>query len=449
MPFTHSIDIALCENAIRNRSLVKLEGINWFEGKPWIKAVLRNAGFKRALIYWVAEASPVISVDFGNHDVATRAITALDGTEANGYLLKAGLIQMTPSQFREQTSKASVPVSSPAAAIHDESAKADDSSSNMFISHVAKTADCSFALECSPMVGQTQSGVTYPATPNMELAKVRDSSPTAAKSKDIDPEQADPAKPATLRTWAANAARRKMRRKTAEYKYCPREGASIHDENSSKDTRKCQRPADIVTTNAPHKDTAKFFPRGADLFYRLFGEQPWRGGFPILEEKGWVPSDDQSKDIVSFYNPKSAAEPGFLNDNVAAQRSLIPTSRGFKIDRPVGPLNGLGWGEFDKFTEWQFQGRKVHLNMLDQNLRFCYSTGAPIHTTSPQRILTVNTTLGSPDTVDPDAPGPVGKTLLDLLRSKKERNETRDQIYGLGRRGRGGRGGRGGRAGWP
>ncbi|KAI1174466.1 hypothetical protein F4777DRAFT_599491 [Nemania sp. FL0916] len=69
------------------------------------------------------------------------------------------------------------------------------------------------------------------------------------------------------------------------------------------ETRLRERPMDIVNTNAPHKDTAKFFPLKVQNFYALFGKEQWRSGVPLR------------------------LEPRFLANNVAAKCDLIPTSR--------------------------------------------------------------------------------------------------------------------------
>ncbi|KAI1174462.1 hypothetical protein F4777DRAFT_381243 [Nemania sp. FL0916] len=219
--------------------------------------------------------------------------------------------------------------------------------------------------------------------------------------------------------------------------------------NWPKDQRKCQRPTDIVNTNAPQKDTAKFFPFEVQNFYKQFGGEQWRPGFPIIEDKGWVPNADQAKACVSFYNQQGATEPRFLTNNVAAECDWIPTSRGFLVDHPRGPLNGLGWGDFDNFTEWQDQGRKVTLDMLEKKvwrtgckelLIFVPAPGEP-----PREPFVVDVQFDHSDQTDPDAPGDPGKSLFELLENKKERNKTRDELYRRGRGGRGGRGGHGGR----
>ncbi len=222
-------------------------------------------------------------------------------------------------------------------------------------------------------------------------------------------------------------------------------------EDRNKDKRRCERPMDIASTNEPHKDTAKFFPLAVKNIRNLFQGEAWRPGFPILEDMAWVPSADQAKACVSYYQPRDTSQPLFLANDAAARCNLIPTSRGFLVDRLRGTLHGLGWGDFDKFTEWQFQGRKVQLEMLKRNKVFRSSCLDPLHFVSPsgepQKVpLVVDLSLGSPSDVDPDAPGNPGPTLYQLLDNKKQRNDNRDAIYGG--RGRGGRGGRRGGAGW-
>ncbi|VUC31127.1 unnamed protein product, partial [Clonostachys rosea] len=199
----------------------------------------------------------------------------------------------------------------------------------------------------------------------------------------------------------------------------------------------------------------KFFSRPMEAHSRLFGGIHSPYGLIKIEDGRLVPTPEQASACVSFYSPTRNADPKFLGNVEAAERKLVVTSRGFGIPYPRGPLNGVGWGEFDKFTEWQFQGRVIKGNMLDKDLVFDKGRDRPLHFAGPSGEpqgwpTVVDETLGKLDEEQPEA-----KTLLELLTSKEMRAENRGQIYGRGRghdrgwgRG-GGRGGRGGRAGWP
>ena len=77
------------ENAVRTGTFIMLEGIKWIAGQPWIDAALKTAGFEQAIIYWPGPVSPSVGIDFGDHDIATRAIRALNNAEVDGYILKA------------------------------------------------------------------------------------------------------------------------------------------------------------------------------------------------------------------------------------------------------------------------------------------------------------------------------------------------------------------------
>jgi hypothetical protein len=77
------------ENAIQNGTFVMLKDIKWKAGQPWIDIVLETAGFEQAIIYWPGPVTPLVGIDFGLHDIATRAISALHNAEFDGYILNA------------------------------------------------------------------------------------------------------------------------------------------------------------------------------------------------------------------------------------------------------------------------------------------------------------------------------------------------------------------------
>ncbi len=93
MPFRHIISTAahdhVFDNAARNGCLVTLGGLKWISGEPWVERVLEAAGFQAAIIYWTELISPMVAIDFGDHNIATRAIEALNGSKFEGYSLTA------------------------------------------------------------------------------------------------------------------------------------------------------------------------------------------------------------------------------------------------------------------------------------------------------------------------------------------------------------------------
>ncbi|KAF3902295.1 hypothetical protein ABW21_db0202310 [Orbilia brochopaga] len=198
------------------------------------------------------------------------------------------------------------------------------------------------------------------------------------------------------------------------------------------DTRICERPVGKLDKEAPHKDTIKFFPRANEAIQGLVADQSWRPGLPIVEERGWCLDADQAGACVPYYQPKSSADPKFLDDNAAAKCDIIPTSRDFLVEHPRGKLNGLGWGDFDPSTEWQFQGREVTIDML-QKKNFRTSCDKPLRfvsTDETKQPLIVNEQLGDPEKDDPDAPGDPGKTLFDLLLEKNDSRDNHGETYG-------------------
>uniref|UniRef100_A0A8H7TRP1 Uncharacterized protein n=1 Tax=Bionectria ochroleuca TaxID=29856 RepID=A0A8H7TRP1_BIOOC len=217
----------------------------------------------------------------------------------------------------------------------------------------------------------------------------------------------------------------------------------------SRDLRRCERPNDILTLEAPHEDIGRFFPRTIEMYSQLFGGIPGSHGLVKIEGQKLVPTPEQAKNCVSLCKPEKEGDPKYLDNVEAAKRELVVTSPGFVILYPRGPLNGVGWGEFDKFTEWQLQGRKVEADMLDKDLVFDKSGTRPLVFVSPagepqQEPIVITETL-------PDAEQIFGQgqdnermqTLSELLTNKRKRTETRGEIYGRSRP-HGGRGGRGG-----
>ncbi len=91
MPFQHitTKDSDTFENAVRNGTFVFVEGIKWIAGQAWVSAFLETAGFEHGIVYWPGPVSSLVGIDFGDHEIATRAIMALHGTEFEGYTLKA------------------------------------------------------------------------------------------------------------------------------------------------------------------------------------------------------------------------------------------------------------------------------------------------------------------------------------------------------------------------
>jgi hypothetical protein len=103
MPLFHitTTDRDIYWNAVQNGSFVILDGIKWIAGQPWVEAALKSAEFEHAVIYWTGTGSPSVGIDFGDHDIATRAIVTLHNTEFNGYILKARWHQDVGNYLRQ------------------------------------------------------------------------------------------------------------------------------------------------------------------------------------------------------------------------------------------------------------------------------------------------------------------------------------------------------------
>ncbi|KAM6520760.1 hypothetical protein FSOLCH5_005540 [Fusarium solani] len=105
--------------------------------------------------------------------------------------------------------------------------------------------------------------------------------------------------------------------------------------------------SDVFTASAPHTDTIRIFRNAMGM---------WCRG----ENKQWIPEQifpekEEKRDKVIA--PMSVSEEFLVPGEQTDVRSL--TSNGHFIHHHPPPGIGLGWGDWDLYTEWQAHGRSV------------------------------------------------------------------------------------------
>lgn len=90
MPFhIHDSDEVTLHNARINGHLVLLTAHKWRGGERWLDAALIAYGFQEVIVFWSSAAPTTVAIDFGEPDIATRAVDSLDDSVFEGYTLKA------------------------------------------------------------------------------------------------------------------------------------------------------------------------------------------------------------------------------------------------------------------------------------------------------------------------------------------------------------------------
>jgi hypothetical protein len=121
------------------------------------------------------------------------------------------------------------------------------------------------------------------------------------------------------------------------------------------DTRpKIPRPVDVVTTDKPAADTARYLARGNEIMSSVWTKGKWKPGDLI----GKVGSDPEVKAQSATY-----ATPDKW-DEISDQRLATSAGHIMQIERP--PNVCLGWGGYDKFIQWQAAGRRITKDMVEK-----------------------------------------------------------------------------------
>ncbi|CAG9994480.1 unnamed protein product [Clonostachys byssicola] len=128
---------------------------------------------------------------------------------------------------------------------------------------------------------------------------------------------------------------------------------SVRDENG-KDTRRVDRPVDIITEERTVADTRWFLGPGLTLMTTTMPNDSWRLG-QLLGQDGSNPGTIAKS--LSFAPRESEL------DNSEARSA---TSTGHVIVHPRDSTVGAGWGDYDKHIRWQSYGRRLTKDMVEE-----------------------------------------------------------------------------------
>ncbi|KAI1122361.1 hypothetical protein F5Y10DRAFT_287244 [Nemania abortiva] len=119
-----------------------------------------------------------------------------------------------------------------------------------------------------------------------------------------------------------------------------------------RDPRLCNPPRDVTTTDKPHLDCERYFDQTSIYFVRdRFAPPNWQIHEPLEEN---YKEEDNISTAEQFRPPNEW-------DQVVSGSSNghFKTTR-----RPPGV--GCGWGDYDRFAQWESYGRKVTLDMVEK-----------------------------------------------------------------------------------
>ncbi|KAH8879243.1 hypothetical protein GQ53DRAFT_834304 [Thozetella sp. PMI_491] len=177
-----------------------------------------------------------------------------------------------------------------------------------------------------------------------------------------------------------------------------------------KDPRVVARIEDVLTTDAPYKDTPRYFKGVSALLGPSAGQGEWEAGRLLGKT-----SDEQGciSRVTSFVPPAESS----ANISTATSPGHV-----HKFWRPAKV--GLGWGDYDRFYEWQSHGRQVKSTMPEKK-EWSTDPQAPFTFVSEStgHEITVNNrlvTLGDTDeTNDEERVAPL-ETLYDKLNRARQ-----------------------------
>ncbi|KAF5534513.1 hypothetical protein FNAPI_12343 [Fusarium napiforme] len=118
-----------------------------------------------------------------------------------------------------------------------------------------------------------------------------------------------------------------------------------------KDIRPLEMINDVFTSSAPYKDTNKIFPNEIKLS-RGGDKMAWTEGQMLGE------ADEETKAPVS--SSEEFLSPGDHSDTRSS------TSRGHVVRHRAPYGTGAGWGDYDRFYEWQANGRAIKKEWVKQ-----------------------------------------------------------------------------------
>ncbi|KAL7799318.1 hypothetical protein V8C43DRAFT_313362 [Trichoderma afarasin] len=119
------------------------------------------------------------------------------------------------------------------------------------------------------------------------------------------------------------------------------------------DIRSVDHPTDVTILDKPAADTDYWLERGNKFVSEVMSDS-WRPG-QLIGENGSDPATIAQSPSYAPFNP---------NLEFSERRSATSTGHLLQFERP--PNVGLGWGDYDRFTEWQSYGRQVTKDMVEK-----------------------------------------------------------------------------------
>ncbi|EEU46747.1 uncharacterized protein NECHADRAFT_77448 [Fusarium vanettenii 77-13-4] len=209
------------------------------------------------------------------------------------------------------------------------------------------------------------------------------------------------------------------------------------DPDTGKDNVEVKRIEDVWEYDNPTLDTPHQFERGIDISqkaegiewepHRLLGPDPGARA-PISTSKAFVPNSELSNDF------------------------LASTSRGHQPKVPRPSRVGAGWGDHDKFREWQLHGRALTKDMTEDKAcaheepaTLQYVPGKDAEEGAENIVVTASLARDDPEQPEPFADRQRPRTVRECFETRRYGEASREgHQQGRRQRGRGrGRGGQG------
>ncbi|KIL84361.1 hypothetical protein FAVG1_12381 [Fusarium avenaceum] len=126
------------------------------------------------------------------------------------------------------------------------------------------------------------------------------------------------------------------------------ESVPLMDEKD-KDQRKPVKYRDMMTMDAPWKDTQKIFGSAIDTYKAMSGNE-WEPGMLLFRDPETRSTMSHSSDFI----PPSEMPVGEPSATFHAHTPVYPTPSGV----------GCGWGDYSRFQQWQSHGRVIKPSMV-------------------------------------------------------------------------------------
>lgn len=111
---------------------------------------------------------------------------------------------------------------------------------------------------------------------------------------------------------------------------------------------------DVFSTDQPTVDAKYFLAKGIEILNNSMTDGKWSPG-DLIGANG---SDPETKAQSASYAPSSQW------NQITEPRVATSTGHLKHFDRPPGV--GVGWGDFDRFDQWQSAGRCIKPDMVEE-----------------------------------------------------------------------------------